>query len=329
MTPSFRLSHLRFHLQPAQPLQLPALNKGNSLRGGFGNAFRKLVCVDLRWDCAQCTLRYQCPYTAVFNPFVPPDAPHLSHNANLPRPFVVKPPLSQQTIYPPATPLIFDLVLIGRAIEYLPYFIVAFRQLGVDGFGLNRARVDLSRVEAIALDGSPSMVYESTANLVRPSPPISFDLLSRPDTDPPLPNEAGLTIEFLTPTTLKAGSTPGHDADTVREPAFHHILKRLRDRLNALASFYGDGPLDLDFKGLGAASEQVPTVEDRTHWVERSRVARRRGITHDLSGFAGSIRFGNAASQFLPLLLAGEYVHVGKNAVFGNGWMRLHLRSEP
>ena len=63
------LSHLRLQLVPERELQLPAYNKGNSLRGGFGAAFRKLVCVDLNWECADCSLRYTCPYTAVFNPF--------------------------------------------------------------------------------------------------------------------------------------------------------------------------------------------------------------------------------------------------------------------
>ena len=110
---TFTLSHLRLHLVPEQPLHLPAHNKGNSLRGGFGGAFRKLVCVDLRWECAECSLRYTCPYTKVFNPFIPPDARQFSGNQNIPRPFVVKPPLSTQTTYAAGDPLVFDLVLIG------------------------------------------------------------------------------------------------------------------------------------------------------------------------------------------------------------------------
>lgn len=48
--PALSLSHLRFHLVAEQPLRLPAHNKGNALRGGFGSAFRRLVCVDMRWE---------------------------------------------------------------------------------------------------------------------------------------------------------------------------------------------------------------------------------------------------------------------------------------
>jgi hypothetical protein len=143
------VSHLRLHLRPERDLHLPARNKGTTLRGGFGNAFRKLVCVDLRWECAECSLRFTCPYTKIFNPFLPPDAQQFRGNPNIPRPFVFKPPLSDQTTYSPADSLVFDLVVIGSAVDDLPYFIVAFRELGAMGFGLNRAKVRLDRVEAI------------------------------------------------------------------------------------------------------------------------------------------------------------------------------------
>ena len=105
MADSLAVSHLRLRLTPEQPLCLPVYNKGNSLRGGFGATFRKLVCVDMRWRCADCSLRYTCPYTKVFNPFIPPDAPQFSGNQNIPGPFVFKPPLSQQTVYAPGAPL--------------------------------------------------------------------------------------------------------------------------------------------------------------------------------------------------------------------------------
>jgi CRISPR/Cas system endoribonuclease Cas6 (RAMP superfamily) len=317
---SLRLIHLSLQLVAEQDLQLPAHNKGNALRGGFGTAFRRLVCVDMRWECAACTLRYDCPYTTVFNPFVPPDAERLTRNHNIPRPFVFKPPRSLQTHYGRGEPLVFQLVVVGRAIDYLPYFIVAFRELGVLGFGLNRARVRLARVDALGADGSTTPVYDATANLVRAAPPLTLGV-DVPD-DQPTAGDT-LVLDFLTPTTLRAGSAVHRDAVAVHSPAFHHILKRLRDRLNALATFYGNGPLDLEFKALGDAAEAVQTVDDQTRWVERARFSARRSTPHDLSGFVGRIAFRGGLARFLPILRAGEYIHVGKNAVFGNGWFKI------
>jgi len=351
------LLHLRLHLVPEAELRLPAYNKGNALRGGFGSAFRKLVCVDLYWECDACTLRFACPYTKVFNPFIPPDAPQFSGNQNIPRPFVFRPPLSLQTAYTAGKPLVFDLVIVGQAIDYLPYFIVAFRELGVSGFGLNRAHVHLARVESLDHNGTATLVYDGTSNVVRPAAPMEFDVDGknvvgrRSSVDgknvdgnrspvagtasflPPRLMGEGLrtnyqrpttgdilTLDFLTPTTLTVGSTIGHSGNIVRHPAFHHVIKRLRDRVNALATFYGGGPLALDFKAVGQAAENIVTVEDQTHWVERERFSRHRAVRHDLSGFVGSLRVRGSLAPFLSLLRIGEYVHVGKNAVFGNGW---------
>lgn len=317
---TLRASHLRLHLEPERDLLLPAYNKGNTLRGGFGAAFRRLVCVDLRWECAQCSLRFTCAYTTVFNPFLPPDSDRLRGNRDIPRPFVFKPPLTTEARFVAGAALVFELVLIGKAVDYLPYFVVAFRALGEIGLGLNRAPVRLARVEALDGSGAAVLAYTGESNVLHPAPPISLDL------DLPDATSEGddiLCLRFLTPTTLRAGSTADRAAQLVRRPEFHHVIKRLRDRLNALATFFGDGPLPLDFKGLGETAEQVRTVEDRTEWQERGRFSARRHTPHDLSGFTGTASFSGPVARFRPLLRAGELVHVGKNAVFGNGWFKM------
>ncbi len=44
MTTGFSLQRFRFHLEPKAPLRMPAYNKGNVIRGGFGSTFRRIVC---------------------------------------------------------------------------------------------------------------------------------------------------------------------------------------------------------------------------------------------------------------------------------------------
>ena len=68
---SFSLHHFRFHLEPNAPLRMPAYNKGNVIRGGFGSTFRRIVCHANCREPESCELRNVCPYTAVFQPFVP------------------------------------------------------------------------------------------------------------------------------------------------------------------------------------------------------------------------------------------------------------------
>lgn len=312
---TFTLAHYRFLLTPRETLQMPAHGKGNTIRGGFGAAFRRLVCVDLRLECADCDLRYTCPYTRVFNPFVPPEAERLSKNHNIPRPFVVKPPLESKTQYLPGEPLVFDFVVVGEAINYLPYFIVAFRELGEGGFGLNRARCVLSAIEALDPAGEVAAVYEGTEGVVRP-PQQNLDWQQLTTQAGRFANLREITIRFLTPTMLKAGG------EVATVPQFHHVIKRLRDRVNALSVFYCGAALALDFKEFGQQAEEVRVVAVGGRWIERNRRTR-KGVRQDLSGFVGEVTYRGELAPFLPLLLLGEYVHVGKNVAFGNGWYRL------
>jgi CRISPR-associated endoribonuclease Cas6 len=314
-TTHFTFAHYRFHLIPREPLEMPMFNKGATIRGGFGTAFRRLVCIDLRLDCAACDLRYSCPYTKVFNPFVSPEAERLRKNQNIPRPFVVKPPLEPRTRYLPGEPLIFEFVAVGEAINYLPYFIVAFRELAEGGFGLNRARCTLPSIAALNPQGEATAVYDGKEGVVRP-PRENLTWSGFTGRAAAFNGLRELTIRFLTPTTLKA------EGEVVAVPQFHHLLKRLRDRVNALSYFYCGEALELDFKALGHQAEQIKAVAVRSRWIDRSRRTR-KGEQQDLSGFVGEVTYRGELEPFIPLLLLGEYIHVGKNAAFGNGWYKL------
>ena len=241
--------------------------------------------------------------------------------------FIIKPPLETKETYLPGERLSFDLVLVGRVKDYLPYFIVTFKELSQAGLGRDRAPVELASVDHMGHDGTLVPVYTRENNLVQPpANAISWaDLCASPlfgngSVKSPH-NEASkttqITLRFLTPTLLKA------DGVQARRPAFGPIAKRLRDRINALSYFYCGKGLDIDFKAFGEQAERITTVADSTRWVDSSRYSRRREVTHDLSGFVGEVSFEGDLAPFIPYLKLGEYVHVGKNAVFGNGWYRI------
>jgi hypothetical protein len=329
------LQHFRFHLEPKVPLRMPAYNKGNVIRGGFGSTFRRIVCHANCREPENCELRNVCPYTAVFQPFVPEGSEKISKNRDIPRPFVIKPPLETTETYAPDERLSFDLVLVGKIKDYLPYFVVTFKELSQAGLGPNRAPVELAGVEYVDGSGVVMPVYTKEDNLVRPpAEAISWAGLcgvhgfnngstgspqggsaSSPQDD--AANVRQVTLRFLTPTLLRA------DGVLMRRPAFGPLAKRLRDRINALAYFYCGEGLDIDFKAFGDAAEKIGPVSDATGWVESSRYSRRREVAHDLSGFVGEVTFEGELGVFLPYLKLGEYVHVGKNAVFGNGWYEI------
>ena len=97
---SFAFLPLRLRIVPQQELRLPAISKSNTLRGAFGMAFRRLVCIPQCREARLCPLGQTCPYRIIFEPAPPPGAERLSKNQDIPRPFIFRPPVSTATIYP-------------------------------------------------------------------------------------------------------------------------------------------------------------------------------------------------------------------------------------
>lgn len=320
----------RFTIAPLCPLFVPAVNKGNMLRGGFGHVFRRLCCVPQCRDAKECPLAASCPYKIIFEPSPPVGSDRLSKYQDIPRPFVFRAPQTQKARFGQGETFQFDLVLIGRALEFLPYFVLAFRELAAEGIGLNRAKCQLERVEAIepALNemqrnqcashviysGQDQLFHSNGNGTLKSWFESRIQMFSTANGNGAA---SRINIRFLTPTYLKA------EGDVVRRPEFHHVFKRLRDRIQSLSTFFGDGPLDLDFRGLGERAEEVRTVSFRFEWVERTRTSSKTGQRHELSGFIGEATYEGEFAEFLPWLASGELVHLGKHTAWGNGWVRL------
>jgi hypothetical protein len=299
------------------------------LRGAFGNSFRRLCCIPQCRDAHSCPLAESCPYKQIFEPSPPPGAERLSKNQDIPRPFIFRPPPTTKTHFERGESFEFELVLVGRAFDYIPYFVLAFRELAEGGLGLNRGRCTLDEVEEFGLlASSPVVGQQSSVSDQQPSVTLIYsreDQLFRTvkgiassewieSRINQLTTEHGrLTVSFLTPTFIRA------DGQVIREPEFHHIFKRLRDRINALSTFFGDGPLDVDFRALGERSEMIRKVGGRFEWLDRARTSTKTGHRHELSGFVGTATFEGEFDELLPWLVLGELVHVGKHTAWGNG----------
>jgi hypothetical protein len=170
----------RFHylplvltVTPWETLKLPAFNKGNSLRGAFGVVFHRLVSVPDGRDPHRCPLHETCPYKLIVESSPPPGSDRLSKNQDIPRPFGFGPPLDAGATYERGEKFEFGLILLGSAVNYLPYFVLAFREVMVQGFGLNRAHCELERVVARGADGQSEKEIYSSSDQVFKNPPVA------------------------------------------------------------------------------------------------------------------------------------------------------------
>ena len=111
------------------------------------------------------------------------------------------------------------------------------------------------------------------------------------------------------------------------------LLGRLLDRLESLSQHLSDTPLDLDYRGLMAQAQGVRTQRDRTLWPELRSYSTRQHRATPIGGLVGKVTFacpvGEDWRPFLPWLVWGQFTHVGKDAVKGNGWYRLSLSDQP
>ena len=160
---SFRWMTFSFELKAQDPLYL-ASYKGSTFRGGFGQAFKKVVCALRNQICDDCILRERCIYSYVFHTPPPSDSRMMRKYPSAPHPFVLCPPLEERREYLPGDRLSFRLTLIGRSIEYLPYFVYTFDQLGTRGIGKERGKyevVNVSLLRESSKSSEPDIVYEA------------------------------------------------------------------------------------------------------------------------------------------------------------------------
>lgn len=303
----------RIRIVPRTPLVLPHLRGGTVLRGAFGLGLRKLVCHDLDLACRTCPLESTCPYPFTFEPRPPADSDRLSTFQDIPRPFIFQVPAGPD--FPAGRPVDFGLTVVGRAARQVPFFVRAFRNLSDEGIGPRRTRFDLLEVAALDAHGQHAAIYDHSTPLVRLAAPTlrAADLMTEGDGQ-----RTTLTLRFPTPLDLKDQGVP------VGVPAFAPIIRRLRDRANALSTFFADGPLPLDFKGVSTMAETVKLVRNDTRLVEVTRRSTRTGQRHDLGGLVGQAEYeGEAIGKLMALVRVGEVLHAGKHAAFGNGAMEV------
>jgi hypothetical protein len=67
----------------------------------------------------------------------------------------------------------------------------------------------------------------------------------------------------------------------------------------------------------------IRLAENDAEWVDVWSGSKRTGRLTPTGGFVGRAVWRGGLGPYLPLLRCGEVVHVGKNAVKGDGWYRI------
>lgn len=318
MLQNFRFARYRFTYTVLEPLRLPPY-KGNTFRSRFEYILRDITCIGDTEACkTTCQSPNQCIYARCFETALPDDNPILGDQQFAPHPFILEPPRTGKLEYAPDDTLTCDLILIGEAIDLLPWTVFTFDQIGRARIGVRgeRGRCRLESVESLPAgeDNAPEPIYTAENQML-----TGNGLILRPDdvirTAPPVANR--VELEFLTPTSI---NSVGHWTGDLR---FGHFIRNLLHRIRLLSYFHCGEDLDLnvDTANLFKAADTV-AHESQLRWVQADRWSRRAAST-PMGGFIGKIRYSGNLTLFLPFIFLGAHLHIGHHTALGYGQYRV------
>jgi len=331
----FTAHRLRFACQVVEPMQLNE-HQGSAIRGAFYHALLNAFCMNREAaSCTACPLVASCPVAFL----VATLDPKSDRGATVPRPYTIEPPLDGKTRYEPGETLEFGLTMFARALNLFPYVVLGMQRLEQGGLGkrlpengYRRGRFQVRAVWAEnPLTGERQEVLRQGETMVNvPDVPITHAQVTKSanqqitnqqitNRQSPIENlKSKIVLRFLTPTRLV------DNGQLVHQPDFRVLMQRLLERLSALAREFSDTPLALDFGGLIRQAEAVRLVADNTRWVELESYSTRLKRATPIGGFIGQAVYEAADWRpFLPWLIWGQFTHVGKDAVKGNGLYQL------
>jgi hypothetical protein len=218
-------------------------------------------------------------------------------------------------------PWSFELVLAGElALRQIPAIVAAVQQGAEQGMGRQRFRSRLRRVaelpgerclasekpqgDGLALTwesyclGDVRFGYEQAAAWARAwSEPVRV-----------------LSLRYLSPVKIKERKK------WVEVPRFSAVMRAVVRRLRILSQVHGGGEWpQSEFGPLLDLAETVRLEHEETVWAEYTRHSKRSG-RYDMEGFVGQAWYsGDDLRPLLPVLWLGQWLHIGKAYVLGNG----------
>jgi hypothetical protein len=311
-------THLWFSVRTITPLEVDAAS-GSALRGSFFNAIWWRFCTNKDApSCAACPLHTLCPVSAI----VAPLREENSRGQDIPRPYVLVPQLAGARRYQPGESFCFGMTLIGNIVQLLPYILLSLPQLETGGLGHvlaenegKRGRFLVEKVETChPFTSERQTIYaEGQTRVQAPAITVHAEAWSQrvAQLDP-----AQITLRFVTPLRLVDRE------HLVKQPVFRPLIHRLLERYLALEQHYGNQQPGMSWEEKEAylhTAEAVICTSDQTTWMELTSYSNRQKRSTPISGLVGEANFQGDLAPFLDLLVIGELIHVGKNAVKGNG----------
>lgn len=273
--------HLKVVLLSEESTQLPPY-LGSTLRGVIGHALKE----------------DKEAYDYLYRNHVLSD-----NKMDIVNPYIIKPPLQEQSAYLKGSKLEFDIILLGNAQRYTFSVIKALNKINNLGLGALRSPFVLNKVlhkkdqRIIWQDG----YFNSIGIKHEELPYLSLSDVRK------------VIMQIHTPLRIR------RKGKIILKLDFPTIFRNIASRLEELTKRYGGQVNEGEIDRLKILSEEINVVREELRLEELKRYSNRQGKTVDLSGLLGSIEFEGDLTPFVPWLYAIQKLHIGRNTTFGMG----------
>lgn len=313
---------LRFRGTADEKMTLPPVS-GSTLRGAFGHALRLVGCARKRGQsCADgCTENDEaigagrpttCVYGYLFETPHPPNVPMQERQRDVTHPFVIR--------YLPTTGgphmagewVEFEITLMGHAIACAPAVVETCVVMGRNGLGAGRGGMSVREVWECAPFGQEKRLLPF--HVAVPTLMANWeDAVARAALLPP----ERLVVDFVTPAHLKRGQI------AVRRPEFSTLMRAVLRRMTLLALYHGGVVTQPHMAALATEAEKIQLMAWEGETRMWQRYSSRQHTMMEFGGLVGTAVYAGDLTPFLPYLVFGQAIHIGKACTFGEGQYRI------
>ncbi len=302
-----RYIKLYFTVEILEDTRLPA-EKVSALRGGMGEMLLRANCVRDR-GCGQCDFEEECIVRRTMYSKYESRPRFVTSNDSVGYILECE---NYEEEFQEGELLEFHLILFGKSIVYFNQYMQAFFALGQSGMGKYGSRFRIVSVanterQQILSENSVFMEYYRIHTV---KDYVEYRMAKL--------QEAGCKnkIIFRTPLALK------YRDEFLGEFHMEAIWNAVRRRIYMLDCYEG---AEQDIYGYDSfVGSVLPQIAGQRHEYIRIR---RYSSTQDrsmvLAGIKGYVQLDAIPGDILPVLLAGELIHIGKNTSFGFGRYRI------
>ena len=276
-------------------------------RSIVGYQLRKMCCISGSTVCKDCMFNASCVYGLTFESIVPKDNTALTGRDRISHPIIID---TDSFAGEELETLVLNLIFLGPAIPYFPYFYYALKKGGESGITKERIPYIINDIIDFSDAGKQRslMIDEETIETKLESERWECNLDAEPVT------EKQILITLESPLRYNAR---GYIPYRIVDVEFAACLNR---RTQVLCSQYGhnDHPGDYKFEGGWTVTEQEIKWRDAVHYSARQKKTMRLG------GLFGKFVLSGKFSPYeYGFLQFAEKFHAGKNTNFGLGKLKV------